>query len=227
MFEEVQKYVKELSLEKDILSNIMQGDLWLKKYCPLIRDKIVFPLILFFDEFQTGNPLGSHAGEQKFGGVYISLPCLPPYLNAKFEKKFVSTVCYSKHIKEFSNEKVFSKTVESLIFLSEKRISIDVNGQKIQIYFECILVVGDNLGINCICGFQISFNSNYYCRICNASSRQCQQMTVENKKLLRTRDSYEEDLLKNNAKKTGIVERCIFHELKDSILRKFGCRFCS
>jgi len=36
------------------------------------------PYILYFDEYETGNPLGSHKGKHKIGALYLSLKCFPP-----------------------------------------------------------------------------------------------------------------------------------------------------
>ena len=95
VFKEIQDYVKILANETSIVSNIMQGDLWSKKYSN--GDKTVFPIFLYFDDFETRNLLGSHAGEEKLGGVYVSLACLPPHLTAKVENIFLSTIFRSKY----------------------------------------------------------------------------------------------------------------------------------
>ncbi|XP_043469502.1 uncharacterized protein LOC122503625 [Leptopilina heterotoma] len=211
MFEETNEHYKKLMAEKDVISNFVQGDLWRKKYCLQNEEKIVFPIGLYFDEFQTGNVLGSHALEQKFGGVYISILCLPPHLIAKLENIFVLTIFYSKHLQEFGNKNIFSRIIQDLNLVSDEGIKINVNGKHLQVYFECAQIFGDNLGLNYICGFQKSFIALHYCRICKASSKQCQEMLVENKKLIRTIESYEKDLSTDDSKSTGIVEECVFH----------------
>ena len=160
---EMQIYVNNLYKEETHLSNFVQGDLWKKKYKD--AKKIVFPIFLYFDEFETGNPLGSHAGEEKFGGVYISLPSLPPHLVAKLGNIFISTIFHWKYLKIFGNQKLFRKTIEDLNFLSTEGINVHINGQDQRICFECVLILGDNLGLNCICGFSESFVAKSFCRI--------------------------------------------------------------
>lgn len=135
MFEEINEYLNKLSAEKNILSNFVQGDLWLKEYRVKNEGKIVFLINIYFDEFQTGNPLGSHALEQKFGGLYISLPCLPPHLVSKLENIFLVTVFYSKHLQQFGNEKIFSKSIQELNVMLEQGIKITVNGKELQVFF--------------------------------------------------------------------------------------------
>lgn len=48
------------------ISNIMQGDLWKREYSD-VSDYMILFLFLFYDDFEIGNPLGSHAGTNKIG----------------------------------------------------------------------------------------------------------------------------------------------------------------
>ena len=115
----------------------------------------------------------------------------------------------------FGNQKVFAKTIEDLNMFSEQGITINVDGCDIQVYFECVLILGDNLGLNSICGFSESFTAPRYCRICSGTYCMCQEMIRENKRLIRTVESYELDVLADNFVLTGIKERCVFNQLKN------------
>ena len=90
-------YANSLSKDKAILSNFIQGDLWAKRYSS--SEKLIFPLFVYFDEFETGNAMGSHGGEETLE-VYVSLVCLPPHLVAKMKNIFVSTIFHSKYLKK-------------------------------------------------------------------------------------------------------------------------------
>lgn len=61
MYNEMTQYVEQLSKEKVLLCNIIQGDLWVKKYRS--TEKTVFPIFMYFDQFETRDPLKSHAGK--------------------------------------------------------------------------------------------------------------------------------------------------------------------
>lgn len=211
ILDSILKYMNDLSTETKYLSNVVQGELWMKKYAN--SDKIIIPLYLSFDEFETRNPLGSHAGEEKLGGVYVSIASLPPNASAKLKNQFLSTIFYSKHLKIFGNEKIFRKSIEDLQFLSTTGITINLNRSDQTIFFELVQILGDNLGQNMICGFTDSFKSNYYCRICTASNKQCQEMIEENEDLLRDIESYEEDITGNNLAESSIKEECIFNKI--------------
>ena len=213
LFNEVLRYLRFLDEEKLVISNIVQGKLWQNKYGYLNKE-IVLPFIKYYDDFEPGNALGSHAEEQQLGGIYISLPFLPPHLVARLNNIFVLSVVYTKHRKLVGYRPIFQKIVQDINSLCSDGIKLNINGSEIKVYFRCVLVVGDNLGLNGACGFVESFNSNRYCRICSVTSFECQNMCYEDKMLLRTKENYTEDLEKNCIS-TGIKEECIFNNLID------------
>ena len=211
MFAEMENYAKMQTTDRRFISNTMQGDLWSKKYHDVTKK--VYPLFLFFDEFETRNALGGHAGEEKLGGVYISLACLPPHLMAKVQNIFVSTIFRSKHLKLFGNKKIFGRTIEELNALSNDRITINANGKIETVFFECVLVLGDNLGLNCICGYSEGFKAKYFCIVCSVTNERSQSMAIEDIKLIRSVKSYEKDILKDKFAETGLKQRCAFNAL--------------
>ena len=90
-----------------------------------------------------------------------------------------------------------------------------INGKNFQVYFQCVLVTGDNLGVNSICGFSIGFSKGkYYCRICPAYSEMCTQMVEENPLLYR-KLTYASDVQTSDSRVTGIVEECVFNEIEN------------
>lgn len=79
----LKNHVRELNSEQDILSNFIQGNHWKNILRNFSTDKFVCPLFIYFDDFETSNPLGSHSGINKLGGVYFSIPCRPPHMQSK------------------------------------------------------------------------------------------------------------------------------------------------
>lgn len=201
-------YMSSLLQNKDSISNVVQGNLWQTKY--LNKEKKCFPLVPYWGEFETGNGMGSRAGNQKLGGVFVSMPCLPPNLAFKLQNCMLVTLFYSKDRKLFKNDVIFSELIENLNILSRQGLTIAVNGEEKTIYFQCPFFAGDNLAQNGACGFNESFSAKYWCRICRADSDTCKLLTSENPKLLRTIDNYESDVIN---KACGVKERCVFNEL--------------
>ena len=76
------------------------------------------------------------------------------------------------------------------------------------------MLLGDNLGLNSICGFVESFKANYFCRVCKVTSKESEELALENKEKLRTKSNYELDVQVADASKTGIKEPCVFNNVK-------------
>ncbi|KAL7306252.1 hypothetical protein TKK_0001687 [Trichogramma kaykai] len=79
VFKEIYKYMKQVARQENIVTNILQSRLWIKKYKDKFKNDIVMPLYIFFDDVECGNPPGSHAGINKFGALYTQIACLPPW----------------------------------------------------------------------------------------------------------------------------------------------------
>lgn len=94
MFQKILDYIQVLSKEPYIISNVMKADLWLKKYSKAV-DCIVLPFFLYNDDLVTGNPLGSHAGINKFGAMYAFLACLSPEIASRLSSIFFTTLIHS------------------------------------------------------------------------------------------------------------------------------------
>ena len=193
LFAEVEKYMQQLESDSTGLSNIIQGNLWRSKY-KSNNGAIILPLFLYYDDFEPGNALGSHAGKQSLGGVYVTMPFLPPHLSCKLDNILVTLLLYTKYRKECENLKIFGTVIKEINKLSTDGLELDLNGDKIKVYFRCVLVTGDNLATNSICGFVESFSAKRFCRICRATSEECKIMSLEDKQLLRTKENYTSDL---------------------------------
>jgi len=75
--------------------------------------------------------------------------------------------------------------------LEEEGIEVACHGVKHRVYFAEGLVIGDNLGIHQLCGFEESFSANYYCE---STKRECEKMTAVDSNSPRTVKNYDRDL---------------------------------
>lgn len=106
---------------------------------------------MFFDDYDTNNPLGTHAGIQKLRAIYISLsPCLPFEYSSKLNDIFLVLLFNLNIRKDFGNQIVFNKFIEETNFLETSDIDIVVNNTNYKLYFSLALIVGDNLGLHYI-----------------------------------------------------------------------------
>lgn len=159
-------HIQECQHSEAIVSNL-QSELW-KNIELKFKGKFVFPLLLYFDDVEINNPLGSHANINKLGAVYFSVACIPYEYNSMLENIFLAQLHNSSDHKFAGNIKIFRNIVDQITDLSKNGLTVNVDGQERTIYFSLLAVVGDNLGINDIFGFVTSFNSKNWCRICTA-----------------------------------------------------------
>lgn len=210
MFQKIMDYVRFLKNDTSgFIFNIMQGTLWTTKYSCV--DKILLPLFFYIDEFQAGNPLGSHTEQTKLLAMYSMLACLPPEIASKLSSILFCGLMCAKDKKLIDNDRAFKEIIKEFNYLRTRGLSIKVNGVETRIYFQLVLVLGDNLGLNEVFGFVPSFKDTIFCRICRAIPEQWQNMSCEVKSVLRNKINYEADVAMKNSKITGIVERCTFN----------------
>lgn len=213
MFTGILDYMKKISQETNIISNIIQSKLWKTFYQPQFVDETVLPLYIFFDDLEVGNVLGSHNGSNKFGIIYASIASLPPRIASRLNSILFSTIFYSEDKKKSNNETVFKSLIDELNYLRENGILIKIDNVTKRVKFQLILILGDNLGLNGICGFVESFKAKFCCRICRTSSDDYEKYVNHNCNL-RNAKNYEEDIRLKDVSKTGIKEACVFNNVK-------------
>ncbi|XP_061721309.1 uncharacterized protein LOC133528103 isoform X1 [Cydia pomonella] len=209
---EMLQYIESLNLKQE-KENFIQGTYW-KERMNHHDDRTVIPLFMYFDDYETGNVLGSHAGVHKLGAVYVSIPCLPPWRSSALSNIFLVLLFHSSDRISFGNHIIFRPVINELNYLSEIGISIDIPTYKGNIYFELGLILGDNLGLHSMLGLVESFSANYSCRVCKVTKTDLKKQCFEDETQLRNNDMYIADLALGNATLTGVKERCVFLDVK-------------
>ncbi|XP_043279805.1 uncharacterized protein [Venturia canescens] len=193
-------------------SNFIQGSLWKEQKSKFIG-KIVFPLFMYYDDYEPNNPLGSHRGIAKCGAVYLSIPCLPPEMQSKLENIFLFILFNSLDRQIFSNGPIFRKAIEELEFLEKHGISIKTEQGSHQIYFSLQLILGDNLGLHSLFGLNESFRSNHFCRFCTIHQKDINTVFNERQCKLRDKSSYVSHVENIDPSVSGIKASCTFHQI--------------
>lgn len=215
VLDETLDYIKDLKNHTEVMSNFIQGELW-KDMSLQFGEQLVFPLFMYFDDYENNNPLGSHRGISKCGAVYISIPCLPPAFASKLQNIFLFTLFNSLDRTTFKNKLIFSKVIDELLYLETTGIIINHRNQELTIFFKLALILGDNLGLHSLLGFTESFNVSCvdgFCRFCCIKKQEINNIVHESQCKIRTVTNYETDLERDDKKVTGIVENCLFHRI--------------
>lgn len=212
MFQNIMDYMNKVRQDTSgIISNIIQTQNWKKNFDD--SGKIILPLFVHFNEFETGIALGSHAGVHKFGAIYTYIACLPPSIASKLSSIIFTGLICAKDKKLCTNEQVFKYLIDELNYLSTKGIALNINNAKKIVYFQLTLIIGDNLGLNEIFDMIESFKDTPFCRVCRAKAHQWKYMVKEEKTLLRNTKNYEADCLANDPQKTGIKQKSTFNSV--------------
>ncbi|KAL7297499.1 hypothetical protein TKK_0009864 [Trichogramma kaykai] len=128
MFHSIINYTKELENDKSIIKNIVQTKFWANAIKG--RTDYLIPLYVYFDEIEVGNPLGSHAGIQKFGVVHALIATLPPMISSRLSSIIFSTIFHSAGLKKSSNSEVFGPLINELKFLYNEGVDIIIDKKK-------------------------------------------------------------------------------------------------
>lgn len=82
---------------------IYKDNVTLKHY----KEENILPLTIYYDDFESGNPLGSHAGNQKIGVVYATISTIPPKFSSRLENIILAHIFYTADKTMFGNEAIF------------------------------------------------------------------------------------------------------------------------
>lgn len=192
-----------------VMYNVLHGK-FLSENMALFRSKICFPVIIYFDDFEAGNPLGSHAGCYKLGAAYLSLLSIPPAFSSRLENIFLALLFHTTDRADFGNERAFKILIEELNILENKGIVIQVENISYNVYFKSVVVTGDNLGIHSIMGFVESFSAEYYCRFCTSTATEMAKQTREDVTKLRKKYNYDSHV---KFRSYGVKENCVWNWL--------------
>uniref|UniRef100_L7LW54 Putative zxd family zinc finger c n=1 Tax=Rhipicephalus pulchellus TaxID=72859 RepID=L7LW54_RHIPC len=127
------------------------------------QEQNVVRLILYLDEFEIANPLGSSRGNYKLLGVYMTLGNLPLHCRSLVQGMQLVMLCRQKDVKEFGLDKVLEPLTQDLVVLEKKGLMVNGINHHVRLDF----ITGDNLGSHTVGGFTQNFStSTYFCRFC-------------------------------------------------------------
>lgn len=172
------------------------------------------------DDFEPCNALGSRATVYKLSPVYITVKNIPPKFSSKLSNILLSSLCHTDDLKTSYTDwnDIWLGIVAHLRQIEDGIVLND--GTTIR--GTVTSVVSDNLGANTILGFVKNFSKTKYpCRFCLCSLDEIRTVSKEIPSQRRTKEHYEEQLLKIKASEKvdltntfGVVMHCALNELK-------------
>lgn len=142
----------------------------------LSTDDTKLSLILYVDDFEVCNPLGTSRKKHKITAVYWVLGDVPATLRSTLSSIFLAILCRADDIKRYGYPKVLEPLLRDLKVLEDEGISVPCLDKNLKGTAFC--VVADNLGAHSIGGFVESFSASHYCRFCTAERSEIQNHAV-------------------------------------------------
>lgn len=171
------------------------------------------PLLIYSDDFETANPLGSRKGVHKQFSVYCSVLSLPREYQARLEHIHLVALGNSKFVSKYGLDTFFEFIVADLNKMYSNGIYLDCDDYKGYVYPKLFQIIGDNLALNPLLGFSGSFSANYFCRFCKMFKTVSHVALEEDSSLLRNKENIQEDVITSNPPVTGVWRSSILNQL--------------
>ncbi|XP_066535471.1 uncharacterized protein [Hoplias malabaricus] len=184
------------------------------KASALFSREFAIPLLLYCDECETVNPLGSKTSVHKLGFLYFTVKCLPPEFLSTLSAYFLLAVYKSDDVKTYGMDVVLEPVVDEIRSLEMNGLQIDTPCFKGIVKIGIAQVCGDNLGLNAVLGYTESFSANSVCRWCRVQKEILHVQTFEDESLLRNNINYQTDLYLHNPAVTGLKRESVLNRLE-------------
>lgn len=146
-----------------VLTDFSNGSLY--KENPLFgTNDPTIQIILYHDDFQITNPLGSRP--VKISAFYYVLGNLGSCFRSTLQVIQLACLCRSELVKKHGYGCILKPVIRDLKILEQDGISLNINGSSVKVKGTVSFVACDNLAAHAIGGFVESFVANRFCRQC-------------------------------------------------------------
>ena len=182
--EEVCQHIHD-TRHSDMYQDFSDGQYY-KKHPLYCKYSNALQIQVYYDDFETANPLGSKQGIHKLGCLYFTLRNLPPRLNSSLMNIHLISLFHSQDGKKYGIDRILSPLVEDMKVLEQ---GMKVLFAEQPIYGTIAQITGDNLGLNGLLGYVESFSANHYCRMCLTDKTSAQTVFTQDdpRVILRTK----------------------------------------
>ena len=196
--------------------DFIDGDIF-KSHPLFLKFPTVLQLILYTDEIELCNPLGSRAKKNKLLLIYYTLGNINPKYRSRLAAIRLLAMVKSKDLSHCGIDEIFQRINRNLTELCDGVQVSTANGAK-TIYGALMSVCGDNLAQHEVAGFKVGVGFAYSkCRHCECNFEDMQEQFNEDLFVKRTIASYNRqcndietastDFLKDNLKTTYGINR--------------------
>lgn len=176
--------------------------------------ELFVPLLLYSDDCEVVNPLGSKTSLHKLGFIYFTLKCFPQQCLSRLDSHFLLAVYKADDAKTYGIDAVLESVVADIKDLESNGVEVNTHEFKGTLKVRVVQICGDNLGLNSILGYTESFSGNSVCRWCHVKKLDMRRQTMEDPSLQRNKESHLSDLAQNNPSETGLKRQSVLNNLK-------------
>lgn len=133
-------------------------------------------LILYVDDFEVCNPLGTSRKKHKITAVYWVLANVPSGLRSTLSAINLAILCKAVDVKRFGYHIVLEPLLKDLSVLEREGVFVACAGKNIKGTVYC--VAADNLGAHSLGGLVENFTGPYVCRFCLGPQSEYSQKEV-------------------------------------------------
>ena len=189
---ELSNCFQQVKLHEDgIFKDINDGS-YFRNHPLFSQQEHALQIQLYYDDFETANPLGSKKGIHKLGCVYFILRNLPMKLNSVLMNIHLVALFHSEDLKKYGFDPILQPLVHDLKVLETQGIQVPFSDAPLK--GSVIQVTGDNLAIHGLFGMVESFSATYCCRFCLTDKTRLQTVFSEDDPdlILRSKELYSE-----------------------------------
>ena len=207
MIDQPQKY------RSGYLYDIIDGELM--KSHPLFSARpSALQIIIYSDEIEICNPLGSHASKNKLLMFYYTLGNINPKYRSKLAAIRLLAIAKKRELSECGVDGILGRLYEDLEMLYDGVNIQTANGER-KIFGALVSICGDTLAQHELCGFKEGVGFAYSkCRQCECSFEDMQMYFDE--------DNFELRTLERHVRQCNDIERANTEYLRNSLKTTFG-----
>ncbi|KAJ8018461.1 hypothetical protein HOLleu_43537 [Holothuria leucospilota] len=176
-------------------------------------------IVLYYDEIELANPIGSKRIVHKLGMFYYSIQNLPVRMNSSTKSVYLLAVCHALDIKKYGFEPFLQPFVEEMKKLeSDSGYNIVLPDGILKVHGTLTSVCGDTMALHDLFGF-LSPSANKFCRMCLAGRNDRGSFFEEEHFTMRSIEEHDENTelalgLRNGDSTTGVKGKSILNELR-------------
>lgn len=178
---EICDQVSKVRISSDgILRDYCDGQIF-KEHPVFQRDQNALQIVVYYDEIELCNPLGSSNKKHKVGCIFLSLGNLHPNMRSSLDSMFLVAVGSSKVINKHGINEFLKVFVKDINELSQTGVHVEFNNESKHYNIALLAFLADNLAAHQLGGFKESMSFAFrICRSCMATRSSSQRNFREN-----------------------------------------------